>query len=109
MLAATPAVMSDVEYYLPDKQSTKKMADFFSAFSDPSRLRILSVLAISPMCVTDVSQVLEMNQTTVSHQLRTLRDMGLVDFERRGKIVFYKLSNQKINEILLIGVEYLGY
>ncbi len=109
MLMATANVLQDLEYYLPDKQSTKKIARFFAVFSDCSRLRLLSALAISPLCVTDVAKILDMNQTTVSHQLKTLRDLGFVDFERRGKILYYKLTNPKINEILLIGVEYLGY
>ena len=50
-----------------------------------------------------------MNQTTVSHQLRILRDMDVVSCEREGKILKYKISNPKINEILLVGVEYLGF
>ena len=50
-----------------------------------------------------------MNQTTVSHQLRLLRDTDVVQAERQGKILKYKITNPKINEILLVGVEYLGY
>ena len=109
MLMATANVLQDLEYYLPDKQSTKKMAQFFAVFADCSRLRLLSALAISPLCVSDIATVLEMNQTTVSHQLKTLRDLGFVDFERRGKILYYKLTNPKLNEILLLGVEHIGY
>ena len=50
-----------------------------------------------------------MNQTTVSHQLRLLRSLDVVSAERNGKIVKYRLANPKINEILLIGVEYIGF
>ncbi|MBR2974872.1 MAG: helix-turn-helix transcriptional regulator [Clostridia bacterium] len=109
MLMATANVLQDIEYYLPDKASTTKIARFFAVFSDCTRLRLLSALAISPLCVTDLANILETNQTTVSHQLKTLRDLGMVDFERRGKILYYKITNPKINEILLLGVEYLGY
>ena len=109
MLMATANVLQDLEYYLPDKQSTKKIAQFFAVFADCSRLRLLSALAISPLCVSDIASILEMNQTTVSHQLKTLRDLGFVDFERHGKILYYKLTNPKITEILLLGVEHLGY
>ena len=109
MLMSTASVLQDLEYYLPDKQSTKKIAQFFAVFADCSRLRLLSALAISPLCVSDIATVLEMNQTTVSHQLKTLRDLGFVDFDRRGKILHYKLTNPKINEIVLLGVEHLGY
>lgn len=78
-------------------------------FSDNSRVRLLSALAISPLCVTDLSALLDMNQTTVSHQLKILRDMDVVTYERKGKVLYYRIANSKINDILLIGVEYLGY
>ncbi len=109
MIQATPQILDDLDCYLPDKNATQKIARFFSLFADPSRVRLLSALAISPLCVTDISDVLQMNQTTVSHQLRILRDMDVVSCERDGKILKYKISNPKINEILLVGVEYLGF
>lgn len=109
MLQATPQILDDLDCYLPDKNATKKIARFFALFSDPSRVRLLSALAIAPLCVSDISAVLKINQTTVSHQLRILRDMDVVSCEREGKILKYKISNPKINEILLVGVEYLGF
>ena len=109
MLQATPQILDDLDCYLPDKNATKKIARFFALFSDPSRVRLLSALAIAPLCVSDISAVLKMNQTTVSHQLRILRDMDVVSCGREGKILKYKISNPKINEILLVGVEYLGF
>ena len=109
MLQATPQILDDLDCYLPDKNATKKIARFFALFSDPSRVRLLSALAIAPLCVSDISAVLKMNQTTVAHQLRILRDMDVVSCEREGKILKYKISNPKINEILLVGVEYLGF
>jgi len=72
-------------------------------------LRVISALAISRMCVTDLADVCRMNQTTVSHQLRSLKSMGIVESERQGKIVFYRLADNKINDILLCGVEFVGY
>jgi DNA-binding transcriptional ArsR family regulator len=108
MLMATANVLQDLEYYLPDKQSTKKIARFFAVFSDCSRLRLLSALAISPLCVTDVAKILDMNQTTVSHQLRFLKSAGIVRASRVGKIIFYSLTNESINDVLLKGIEFLG-
>ncbi len=109
MIEATPQTLDDLDCYLPDKNSTQKIARFFALFADSSRVRLLSALAISPLCVTDLANVLGMNQTTVSHQLRILRDMNVVVCERQGKVLKYKISNPKINEILLVGVEYLGF
>lgn len=109
MIAATAKVLDDMNCYLPDEASVKRMARFFALLSDPSRVKLLSALTISPLCVTDLAAILRMNQTTVSHQLRLLRDLDVVTCERQGKILKYKISNPKINEILLVGVEYLGF
>lgn len=70
---------------------------------------MLSALAISEMCVTDLSRVLDINQTTVSHQLRLLKNLGIVKSERQGKIIFYSLVNDTVNDVMLKGVEFLGY
>lgn len=109
MIVATPKVLDDMDCYLPDDDSTRKIARFFALLADPSRVKLLSALTISPLCVTDLAAILNMNQTTVSHQLRLLRDLDVVICERQGKILKYKIANPKINEILLVGVEYLGY
>ena len=105
MLNATPQVMDDMDCYLPDNKSVARIAAFFALLSD----KLLSALAISPLCVTDLAEFVKMNQTTVSHQLRLLRSLDVVSAERNGKIVKYRLANPKINEILLIGVEYIGF
>ena len=98
-----------MDCYLPDNKSVARIAAFFALLSDPSRVKLLSALAISPLCVTDLAEFVKMNQTTVSHQLRLLRSLDVVSAERNGKIVKYRLANPKINEILLIGVEYIGF
>lgn len=98
-----------IEGYVPQGEMLTELVRFFSIFADETRLRILSALAISEMCVTDISRVLGINQTTVSHQLRFLKDIGLVRGDRHGKIIFYALSNDLVNDVLLKGVEFLGY
>ena len=98
-----------VEGYVPDGEILQSLVRFFSIFSDATRLRILSALAISEMCVTDISRVLDINQTTVSHQLRFLKDAGMVRMDRHGKIIFYSVMSDVVNDVLLKGVEFLGY
>ena len=95
--------------YVPTKEMLAELVSFFAIFSDVTRLRILSALAISEMCVTDLSSILMINQTTVSHQLRLLKNLGAVQMRRQGKIIFYSLKNELINDVLLKGVEFLGY
>ena len=98
-----------VEDYVPSGEILEGIVCFFSIFSDSTRVRILSALAITEMCVTDLSRVLSINQTTVSHQLRFLKNVGIVKTERHGKIIFYSLKNETVNDVLLKGVEFLGY
>jgi ArsR family transcriptional regulator len=57
------------------------------------------------MCVNDISVSLGLNQTTVSHQLKFLKDIGAVKFVRDGKVIYYSLANDVINEVLLNGVD----
>ena len=98
-----------VREYVPNGDVLDSIVCFFSIFADPTRVRMLSALAISEMCVTDLSRVLDINQTTVSHQLRLLKNLGIVKCERHGNIIFYSLVNDTVNDVMLKGVEFLGY
>ena len=96
------------EDYVPQGEVLEGVVCFFSVFSDYTRVKILSALAISELCVTDLSRILEINQTTVSHQLRFLKSAGIVKSIRQGKIVFYSLVDETVNDVLLKGIEFLG-
>ena len=97
-----------IQDYVPQGEILEGIVCFFSVFSDYTRVRILSALAISELCVTDLSRILEINQTTVSHQLRYLKSAGIVRCYRQGKIIFYSLTSDSINDVLLKGIEFLG-
>lgn len=97
----------NLQYYMPEDNTLRQLADTFSVFSDYTRLRILSALALSEMCVNDLSKYLEVNQTTISHQLRLLKNYNAVSDRREGKIVYYKLGNNLVNNIMADGVDYI--
>lgn len=97
-----------VEDYVPQGDLLEGIVCFFSVFADYTRVKILSALAITEMCVTDLSRILDINQTTVSHQLRFLKSAGIVKCLRQGKIVFYSLVDDSINDVILKGIEFLG-
>ena len=97
-----------IEDYVPQGEILEGIVCFFSVFSDYTRIKILTALAISELCVTDLSRILEINQTTVSNQLRFLKSAGIVKSNRQGKIVFYSLTNEAITDVILKGVEFLG-
>lgn len=98
-----------VNNYLPSEEIMRDLVDFFTIFSDYTRLKMISALAISEMCVSDLSTVLNVNQTTVSHQLRLLKNLGAVQSRREGKLIFYSLKNELLSDVLLKGVEFLGF
>jgi len=95
--------------YVPDEKLLGDLVGFFTIFSDYTRLKMLSALSISEMCVTDLSVLLNINQTTVSHQLRLLKNLGAVTGRRSGKVIYYALKDELISDVLLKGIEYLGY
>ena len=97
-----------IQDYVPRGEILEGIVCFFSVFSDYTRVKILSALAISELCVTDLSRILNINQTTISHQLRFLKSAGIVKCYRHGKIIFYSLTNDSINDVLLKGIEFLG-
>lgn len=96
-----------LQSYMPSDEMIVRLANFFNMFSDVTRIKILTALCISDMCVNDMSVVLGLNQTTVSHQLKFLRQCGAVTTTRAGKLIYYKLSTSVINEVMLGGVDYL--
>ena len=102
-------LQSMVKEYVPQGEILDDLVGFFSMFSDYTRLKMISALALSEMCVSDLSRLLELNQTTVSHQLRLLKNLNAVKTRRQGKVVFYSLRNETLNDVLLKGVEFLGY
>ncbi len=86
-----------------------KLSKFFSNFSDNTRLKIISCLSFGELCVGDISKVLNMNQTTISHQLAFLKSTGTVKSRRDGKTIYYFLAHQNIEECLLYGTNFISY
>jgi ArsR family transcriptional regulator, lead/cadmium/zinc/bismuth-responsive transcriptional repressor len=77
-------------------EKAQQMSEFMGFLADTNRLRILSILAIQEMCVGDLAIALEMNESAVSHQLRTLRAIRLVSFRKQGRHVFYRLQDHHV-------------
>ena len=92
---------------LPNEDCTNKLALFFQNFSDQTRVKILSALSIQDLCVNDLSKLLQINQTTISHQLKILKDQNIVDYRREGKVLIYRLKSQSVNEMMMYAVENL--
>lgn len=100
-------IVDKVEKVMPREQELLDLAEFFRVFGDSTRIKILYVLSQSEMCVCDIATLLQMGQSAISHQLRVLKQMRLVNFRRDGKTVFYSLSDGHIQTILAQGMEHI--
>ncbi|MBV5261117.1 helix-turn-helix transcriptional regulator [Synechococcus moorigangaii CMS01] len=83
------------------------MAEFFSLLGDANRWRILSALAIEEMRVGDLAQAVDMSESAVSHQLRTLRTARLVSYRKEGRNVIYRLKDHHIFNLYRDASEHL--
>lgn len=87
--------------------NAQAIARFFQALADPTRVRMLKALADEEWCVSDLTVALGMDQPAVSHQLKYLREMGLVRWEKKGRHVYYSLNDSHLRDILLSSIEHL--
>ena len=94
---------------LVDDASALRLAKTFRALSDPTRVRIVSLLADAELCVCDLAAALGMSQSAGSHQLRTLRDMRLVRRRREGRQIFYTLDDEHVADLYRRGLEHVGH
>jgi ArsR family transcriptional regulator len=107
LLAAHEDVVRKVLENQPEEDYLYDLAELFKVFGDSTRIRILYALFESELCVSDMAQILNMNQSAVSHQLRILKDAKLVKFRREGKSIFYALDDDHVRNILSIGMDHV--
>ena len=81
-------VVKDTLNKMKDDDLLNKLSDFFKILGDTTRLKILYALDQNELCVCDIANVLKMSKSSISHQLATLKQSGIVKCEKRGKEVF---------------------
>lgn len=91
----------------PDDEILYDLAELFKIFGDSTRIKILYALSESELCVNDIAQILNLSQSSVSHQLRILKDSKLVRFRREGKSIFYALDDDHVRNIINMGMEHV--
>lgn len=100
-------VVEKVRNTMPDEDELYELAELFKVFGDSTRVRILSALFCSELCVCDICSVLNMNKSAISHQLRVLRQTKIVKSRKDGKEVFYSLDDEHIEKIFKMAKEHL--
>jgi ArsR family transcriptional regulator len=92
---------------LPKDELLYDLAELFKVFGDSTRVKILYALDKSEMCVCDLSALLNLSKSAISHQLRTLKQYRLVKYRRDGKVVYYSLDDGHIKNIFETGFEHI--
>ena len=91
---------------MPDRDAIDRVAELFKLFGDPTRVGILCALSRHELCVFEIAEVVGMSSSAVSHQLRLLKQMGIIHARREGKAVLYSISDQHIEEIFNLALHH---
>lgn len=100
-------VINKVKDKLPKEEMLYELAEFFKVFGDTTRIRILCALFEAEMCVCDLSALLNISQSAISHQLRGLKNARIVKFRKEGKVVYYSLDDDHIKHIFDEGFRHI--
>ncbi|ALS23624.1 MULTISPECIES: ArsR/SmtB family transcription factor [Paenibacillus] len=94
-------MIAELKRDLIPEPTASALADIFKVLGDPTRVKIIYTLLEKELCVHDLTQVLDMGQSAVSHQLRYLRNLRIVKRRKAGKTVFYSLDDEHIEQIFV--------
>jgi len=102
-------VLASKDHTILDEQTAARLAELFRAFSDPSRIRIISALAAEELNVGALAERVGLSESAVSHQLRVLRQMHLVRVRKEGRQVFYALDDEHVSDLYRRGLDHMLY
>lgn len=89
-------------------QQTMGLSEIFKVLSDPTRLRIVFALSKEELCVCDIAALLQMTDSAISHQLRLLKTLRLVKYRKKGKMAYYSLDDEHIEDVIRIALRHVG-
>jgi DNA-binding transcriptional ArsR family regulator len=101
--------MQGAQHTPVDGSTAERLAQTFRAMADPTRVRILSALAKTELCVGDLAAMLGMSMSAISHQLRLLRKLRVVRRRRAGKHIYYTLDDEHIRDLFQRGLEHVQH
>ncbi len=100
-------IVMKVKDKLPKEEILYDLAEFFKVFGDSTRIKIICALFENEMCVCDLSALLNVSQSAISHQLRTLKSARLVKYRREGKVIYYSLDDEHIKHVFDEGLKHV--
>ncbi len=92
---------------MQNDETLLKVAKFYKALSDSTRIKIINILEKSELCVCDICVILNMTKSAVSHQLKYLKEMNLIKSRKQGKEVWYTLADKHVSEVFDISLEHI--
>ena len=84
------------------------LTETFKVLGDPTRLNILLAVSRSELCVSDIAALLGLSESAVSHQLRLMKSMRLVRYRRAGKMIYYMVDDEHIEDLIRMGVRHVS-
>jgi len=84
------------------------LSELFKIFGDPTRLKIINILLNEEKCVSDISNILNISQSAISHQLKILKTSKLVKYTKKGKEVYYSLFDNRVQKIFELVGEHIN-
>ena len=100
--------VKSVRKLMPSDEDLYDLAELYKIFGDSTRIKILYILLENEMCVCDISTLIGVSQSAVSHQLRQLKQANLIKPRRDGKTVFYSLADEHVRTIISNGMEHIS-
>lgn len=102
-----PQIVARTAKSLPGDAAIGELASFFKICGDPTRMKILYALAASELCVCDIASLLGMTMSSISHQLRILRQARMVTARKDGQMVYYAATDGHVKNIMDQGMRHL--
>lgn len=88
-------------------ESIQSLTETFKVLSDPTRLRIVLALLKEELCVFDIAELVDISESAVSHQMRMLKTLRLVKQRKEGKMVFYSLEDEHIEDLIRVATRHI--
>ena len=94
---------------MPDDKELDALSAFFKMMGDPTRIKMMCVMAQGEMCVQDIASALDMTKSAISHQLSGLKENKIVKSRREGKNVFYSIDDEHVHTVLNIAMTHVKH
>lgn len=104
---AKKEIVKRVQSTKPSMEQMEQLADLFKVFGDSTRIKIIYTIYQKELCVHDIARIIQMTHSSVSHQLKNLKQARLVKSRKDGKEVYYTLDDEHIEKIFQLGLKHI--